>query len=160
LADVLTAPHVVAAIVLCVAGVAKLRSPWTAASALGVRSGVIRAFSIYELALGAGALAWSVLSPLLAVTYAGLAVLTLVLARRSESCGCFGAGDAPASAAQSALSFVLALACAGPAHGAGWIVGRPLGTAVVLALGVAAAAYGIVVVYSELPPAWRAWSVS
>jgi len=160
LADALTVPQVVAALVLCAAGVAKLRSPRTAATALGVPVGLIRAFSIYELALGAGALGWTVLSPLLALTYAGLAALTFVLARRAQSCGCFGEGDAPASGAQSVLSLGLALVSVAPAHGVGWLVDRAPGSAVVLVLGVVAAAYGIVIAYSNFAPAWRAWSAS
>jgi hypothetical protein len=160
LADALTVPHMVAALVLCAAGLAKLRSPGTGATALGIPAGLIRAFSVYELALGAGVLVWPVLSPLLALTYLGLAGLTLVLARRAQSCGCFGGGDAPASRAQSLLNLVLALVCAGPSHGVGWLLDRPPGPAAVLVLGVAAAAYGIVVAYAELPAAWRAWSAT
>jgi hypothetical protein len=158
LADALTVPHAVAAIVLCVAGVAKLRAPRTAATALGVPAALIRAFALYELALGAGALGWSALSPLLALTYLGLAALTLVLGRRAQACGCFGEGDAPASALQSAISALLAVAAVAPAHGAGWLLARPPASAVVLVLGIVAAAYAIVVAYAELPPAWRAWS--
>jgi hypothetical protein len=160
LADALTVPHAVAALVLCAAGVAKLRSPRTAATALGVPVGLIRAFSIYELALGAGALRWTVLSPLLALTYAGLAALTFVLARRAQSCGCFGEGDATASRAQSLISLVLALVCVGPSHGVGWLLARPPGPAAVLVIGVITAAYGTVVAYAEIPAAWRAWSAS
>jgi hypothetical protein len=160
LADALTVPHAVAALVLCAAGLAKLRSPATAATALGISTGWIRAFSIYELALGAAALVWPVLSPLMALTYAGLAALTFRLARRAQSCGCFGEGDAPASRAQSLLSLVLALVCAGPSHGGGWLLDRPPGPAAVLVLGVIAAAYGTVVAYAEIPAAWRAWSAT
>jgi hypothetical protein len=160
LADALTVPHVVAAIVLCVAGMAKLRSPATAATALGVPAGLVRSFSVYELALGAGALAWPVLSPLVAFTFVGLAMLTLVLARRAEACGCFGEGDAPASGVQSVLSVVLALASLAPAHDIGWVFARPPGSAAVLLAGIAAAVYGTVVAYSEIPPAWRAWGAS
>ena len=160
MADALSVPHAVAALVLCAAGVAKLRSPRTAATALGVPAGVIRAFSIYELALGAAALGWTMLSPLLALTYAALAVLTFVLGRRAQSCGCFGEGDVPASVAHSALSLALALVSVAPAHGAGWLVDRAPGSAVVLVLGVVGAAYGVVVAYSNFAPAWRAWSAS
>ncbi len=160
MADALTVPHAVAAIVLCVAGVAKLRAPRTAAAALGVPAGLIRAFAVYEVALGAGALAWSALSPPLALTYLGLAALTLVLGRRVQACGCFGEGDAPASPVQSAISVLLALAAVAPAHGAGWLLARPPASAAVLVAGIAAAAYAIVVAYAELPPAWRAWSLS
>jgi hypothetical protein len=158
LADALTVPHAVAAIVLCVAGIAKLRTPGTAARAVGLPSWLVRAFAGTELALGAAALRWPDVSPLMAVTYAGLALLTFRLARRSASCGCFGEGDAPASVAQSILSVVLATVSAAPAHGASWIAGRPLPTALVLVLGTAAAAYGTVVAYAEIPMAWRAWS--
>lgn len=160
MADALTVPHAVAALVLCAAGLAKLRSPRTAATALGIPAGWIRAFSVYELALGAGALAWPALSPLLALTYAGLAALTLVLARRAQSCGCFGEGDVPVSRAQSLLSLLLALVCAGPSHGVSWLLHRPPAPAAVLVLGVAAATYGTVVAYAELPAAWRAWSAT
>jgi hypothetical protein len=160
LADALTVPHAVAALVLCAAGGAKLRSPRTAATALGVPVDLIRAFSVYELALGAGALGWTALSPLLAFTYAGLATLTFVLARRAQSCGCFGEGDAPASIAQSILGLGLALVAVAPAHGAGWLVNRAPSSAVVLVIGVVGAAYGVVVAYSNFPAAWRAWSAS
>ncbi len=160
MADALTVPHAVAAIVLCVAGIAKLRSPGTAATALGVPPGLVRAFSVYELALGAGALAWTVLSPLLALTYLGLAGLTAVLARRAQSCGCFGEGDAPASVVQSVLSVALALASVAAAHDIGWLFARPPGSAAVLAMGIVAAVYGTVVAYSEIPLAWRAWGAS
>jgi hypothetical protein len=101
-----------------------------------------------------------VLSPLLALTYAGLAALTFVLARRAQACGCFGEGDAPASGVQSILSLGLALVSVAPARPIGWLVDRAPGTAAVLVLGVVAAAYGIVVAYSEIAPAWRAWSAS
>ena len=101
---------------------------------------------------------------LLAVTYAGLGGLTLALSRRRASCGCFGEGDEPASAAQSALSAILAAvtlaAAVAGVHGAGWIAGRPPQIAIVLALGAVTAAYGTVVAYAEIPAAWRAWSAS
>jgi hypothetical protein len=164
LAEALTGPHAVAAVVLCIAGIAKLRSPATAAAALAVRPVLVRSFALGELALGAAALLSPApaLSALLAATYAGLAGLTLVLARRSQACGCFGEGETPASISQSVLSGALALICAAAAvaqpHGLGWILGRPAGTAAVLVFGTAGAVYGTVIAYSELPLAWRSWS--
>jgi hypothetical protein len=164
LADALTGPHAVAAIVLGIAGLAKLRSPATAAAALAVRPALIRCFALLELGLGAAALVSPApaLSALLAVTYLALAALTLVLARRSAACGCFGEGQTPASISQSILSVVLALVCAAAAvlapHALGWILARPAGTAAVLVVGTAGAVYGTVVAYSELPLAWRSWS--
>ncbi|MGI8712157.1 MAG: hypothetical protein ACR2NR_03040 [Solirubrobacteraceae bacterium] len=164
MAGSLTVAQAVAAIVLCVAGATKLRAPRTAAEALSVPIGLIRAFSVYELVLGAIVLLTGAraAAALLGLTYVGLAALTLRLARRCAACGCFGEGDAPASIAQSALSAALALvafaAAIGGSHGAGWILGRPLGSGVVLVLGIAASVYGTVVAYAELPLAWRAWS--
>lgn len=158
MADAMTVPHAVAAIVLCVAGIAKLRSPLTAARTLSVAPNLVRAFAVYELALGAGALVWAALSPLLALTFLGLAALTAVLGRRAQSCGCFGEGDAPASLAQSLLSVVLALVSIAGAHGVAWLIARPPAPAAVLILGIGAAAYATVVAYAEIPLAWRAWS--
>jgi hypothetical protein len=160
LADALTVPHAVAAIVLCVAGLAKLRAPGAAATAVGAPVALVRVFAAYEVALGIAALVWPPVSPLLALTYLGLAVLTFSLARRAGSCGCFGEGDAPASVAQSLLSVALALVSVAPAHAVTWVAGRPAPSAIVLVLGIGAAAYGTVVAYAEVPPAWRAWSAS
>ncbi len=97
---------------------------------------------------------------LLALTYLGLAGLTAVLARRAQSCGCFGEGDVPASIVQSVLSVVLALASVAPTHDVGWVFARPAGSAAVLVAGIVAAVYGTVVAYSQIPPAWRAWGAS
>ena len=157
-------PHVVAALVLAVAGVAKLRSPRAAAEAVKLPVALVRAFAAGELILAALAVLtaslWS--SVLMAVLYAGFALLTLRLAREGSSCGCFGAEEYPASVGQSLLSAVLAVitalgAVAGP-HTAAQILGRPPGTVTVLTLGAAGAAYGIVLAYAELPALWRSWS--
>jgi hypothetical protein len=167
--EALSGPFVIAALALCVAGVAKLRSPDPAAEALRAaglpsRSWVIRTFATAELALGAyAALSASVVAAVgVASLYAGFAGLTLVLHRRHAACGCFGAGEAPASPGQSAISAALAATAAATAiwhaHGLRWIVSRPPGTAAPLALGIAGAVFALVVAYSELPAAWSAWS--
>jgi hypothetical protein len=169
LAEALTAPLAIAALVLCAAGGAKLRSPVTAARALSAPATLIRGFSVYELVLGAATLVTgaAALAVLLALTYLGLAALTLVtlvLARRSQACGCFGEGDAPASPVHTALSAILGLTAAAAAatgtHGIGWILGRPVMSAAVLIIGIVGAAYGTVAAYSLLPAAWRAWSTA
>jgi hypothetical protein len=163
-ANALTVPHAVAALVLCVAGLAKLRSPAGAAGAVGLAPGPVRVFAVAELGLGAWALAdaTAVASLLMAGLYAGFAALTLGLARAGESCGCFGARGSPASPLQSLLSIALAgasaLAAGGGTHAAGWIFGRPPGFVTLLVLGTAGAVYGIVLAYSELPLLWRSWS--
>lgn len=167
--EALSGPFAIAALALCVAGVAKLRSPNPAAEALRAaglpsRPWLIRAFAAAELALGAyAALSASTAAAIaVAVTYAGFAGLTLVLHRRRAACGCFGAGEAPASPAQSAISAALAAAAAATAiwhaHGVRWIVARPPATAGALAIGIAGAVFALVVAYSELPAAWSAWS--
>jgi len=164
LANALTVPHAVAAIVLGVAGLAKLRSPRAAARAVGLAPSAIRAFAAGELALGV----WALLAPvavssaLMAMLYAGFAGLTLALSRAGAACGCFGDEGAPASPIQSLVSAALALLCAvcalaGP-RALGWILGRPAGTVTVLLLGTAGAVYGTVLAYSELPLLWRSWS--
>jgi hypothetical protein len=164
MADALSIPHAVAALVLCVAGLAKLRSPGAAARAVGLGPASIRAFAAFEVALGA----WALLaaapegSALMAAVYAGFAVLTLVLSRAGAPCGCFGEERAPASPIQSLVSAALALVCAvcaaGAPHALGWILSRPAGTVTVLVLGTAGAVYGTVLAYSELPLMWRSWS--
>ncbi len=169
MAQALSAPFLVTALVLCAAGVAKLRSPTGAARALAVAGlpagvGLVRAFAGGELALGT----WSLLHPSprsaagVASVYAGFCVLALVLARRRAACGCFGDGDAPASVVHSVLSGTLGLvavaAAIAQAHGIGWILGSGVARAGVLTVGIAGSAYAIVLAYTHLPQAWSAWS--
>jgi len=165
-ADALTAPMAVAAVVLVIAGVAKLRAPAPAVAALrelGLPAAAlpIRAFAAGEIALGVWALVapTSIVAIALACCYATFAGLALMLARRRAACGCFGEGDFPASRVQALLSAVLSLACAAAAvwspHG---LLDRPAGQAVVLVIGIAAAAYATVLAYIQLPAAWSAWS--
>ena len=164
MASALTVPHAVAALLLCVAGVAKLRSPAAAARAVGVAPAAIRVFAILELGLGGWALLSADLtsSALMAALYAAFAAVTIGLGRRGAPCGCFGSDEAPSSSIQSTVSAVLALVSiaglAASAHGASWILERPLGTVTVLVMGTAGAVYGTVLAYSELPLLWRAWS--
>jgi hypothetical protein len=169
MAQALTPPFLVAAFVLCVAGVAKLRAPATATRALAVlglpaRSGLVRALAAGEVALGL----WCVASPgrlaagAMACLYALFAGLALVLGRRQASCGCFGDGEVPASAAQSILSAVLSLvalaAILSVPHGLHWVLQRPALYAALLVVGTAGAVYGTVLAYTEMPLAWGSWS--
>lgn len=166
MADALTAPFAVAAIVLVVAGVAKLRAPAPAVGALrelGLPAGqpAIRSFAALEVALGIWALAGPTAGGAIALAccYAVFAALALLLAARRASCGCFGEAEFPASRFQALLSGVLAIACGAAAvwspHG---LVDRPAGQAVVLIVGIAASAYATVLAYTQLPAAWSAWS--
>jgi hypothetical protein len=162
-------PFLVAALTLCVAGVAKLRAPATAAAALiplglPAQRSLIRAFALCELALGAVAAVHPTpaLAGAVAALYAGFAVLAVALARRGAACGCFGESNAPASLGQAAISGALALVAAAAATngalGATWILGRSPMVALSLILGLAAAVGATVVALSELPAAWNAWS--
>jgi hypothetical protein len=165
---ILTTPIAVAAIVLAVAGAAKLRSPdgarhALAAAGLSVPGAAVRTIACAELALAALVLLvpGRATSALLAAMYAVLALVARTLTRRGAACGCFGGDDVPATAAHVWLSAVLALiaaaAVAWPAHGIAWLLATSPGVAGPLALGVAGAAYATVLAYTELPSAWSAW---
>jgi hypothetical protein len=169
MASALTPPFTVAALVLCVAGVAKLRSPRGAVRALRVAgvpmgTGVVRALAVVEVAVGLSALVdpRPLAAGAMALLYAGFCGFSLLLARRRAECGCFGESDAPASSVQSAMSAVLSgvalAALAGGVHGIGWLLGNAgIGQGAVAVAGIAAAAYATVLVYTELPRAWAAW---
>lgn len=158
-----------AALVLGAAGAAKLRSPWNAVratGAIGLRMGTIavRALGFGELVLCGASLVHpsAATAGALACAYGLFAGVSLLLHRRQAACGCFGEGDAPASLVQSASSLVLALigvaAAAAPPHGIGWLLHRSPAIAAVLAAGIAACAYAVVLVYTVLTPAWSSWS--
>ncbi|HJS94610.1 MAG TPA: MauE/DoxX family redox-associated membrane protein [Solirubrobacteraceae bacterium] len=154
MSQALTPPFLVAALVLCVAGVAKLRVSRRAMGALGVG----------EVALGAACLVHPArsLALALAVLYASFTVVAEVLRRRRLACGCFGENDFPVSLAHviaSGLlgSLALAAAIAGP-RGLGWLAGGSAVEAVVLLIATAGAAYAAVLVYTAVPRAWAGWS--
>jgi hypothetical protein len=168
----LTPPYAVAALVLCIAGVAKLRAPHGATRALTTlglpgSAALVRLGALAEVAIGA----WSLIHPtalsaaLVALLYTVFCGASVLLARRHADCGCFGEASAaaPASALQSLLSGALALVAAAAAvagaHGIGWILGSAGAMiGVVAVLGLAAAVYAAVLVYTALPQAWAAWS--
>jgi hypothetical protein len=168
-AQALSGPFLIAALTLCAAGIAKVRSPAAAAEALRAArlpasAGLIRVFAVGELALGAFAAvsADAGAAAALAVVYAGFAVLVLILRRQEASCGCFGTTGAPASRSQAVISAALALVSAAAAasgtHGASWILDRSPLIAMTLVLGIGSAVFATVVAYSELPAAWKAWT--
>jgi hypothetical protein len=167
--EILSVPLAAAALVLCAAGTAKLRSPTgavRAVRALGAHAspGLIRALGVLEFALGA----WCLVSPgpraaaVAACMYAAFAAVARALASRQASCGCFSDSDLPASAAQCLLSVVLAAVCVAGAvrtpRALEWMLARPAGLAGSLVLAVVGCAYAIVTAYTLLPSAWSAWS--
>ena len=169
MAQALTPPFCLAALVLCLAGAGKLRSPQAAAgaaSALGLpSSGVaVRTLALLELILGGLGLVHPsrLAAGAIGCLYLIFCGLSLALVRRRADCGCFGQTAAPASGVGGLLSALLAavaiIATALSAHGLGWVFGRPAAQAGVLLLSLAASAYGVVLVYTELPGACAAWS--
>ncbi len=167
MSEALAPPFLVGSLVLCIAGLAKLRAPATAAAALGLgRVGPysIRALAVGELALGAACVIHPtrVLAVALAAAYAVFATVAVVLKRRRAACGCFGDNDLPVSPAHVVASELLgtvavAAAVASP-RGLGWMASQPAGIAGVLAVGIAAATYATVLVYTDVPRSWAAWS--
>ena len=168
MAQALSGPFLIAALTLCVAGVAKLRSPAAALSTLRAAhlpggTVAIRVFAGGEVTLGiVAALSPRTISAVaLACLYAGFAALALVLHRRGAACGCFGDARTPASPSQSAISAALAAVCAVAAAsrppGVTWILERSPAIATCLVIGISGAVFATVVAYSELPSAWRAW---
>lgn len=114
--DVITGAFQIAAVVIAVSGLAKLRSPGPFAALLrsiGLPGGPLtaRVAGLVELVLGAAAVL--VGGPVLAAAV-GAAYLVfagaIVAARRSgtESCGCFGAASAPPSAVHLVVNLLAA----------------------------------------------------
>lgn len=169
MSEALAGPMLAAAALLCLSGAAKLRAPATAATAvgmLGLRVGpsTVRGLAAGECAAGLGALLTPSrpLAVVVAAAYAAFVAVTLALRRARASCGCFGDSGAPASGSGAALSAALAAVCAlaavGGPHGLGWVLGLPAATAATLSVGVAGCVAALVLVYTELPAAWAAWS--
>jgi hypothetical protein len=165
--EALAPPFLVASLVLCVAGLAKLRAPAVAAAAL--RTGrvgpyLIRALAVGEIALGAACAIHPTRASgaVLAGAYASFAGVAAALRRGRAACGCFGDDDLPVSLAHVIASGLLgalaaAAAVASP-HGLSWLASRPAVTAGVLAVGIATATYATVLAYTVVPRAWVAWS--
>ena len=98
----------------------------------------------------------------LAALYALFATVAVVLRRRRVACGCFGDDDLPVSLAHVIASELLCAVAVAAAlmspRGLTWLADQPGPTAVALAAGVAGAVYATVLVYTQLPAAWSAWS--
>jgi hypothetical protein len=169
MAEVLTPIFATAALIVCLAGAAKLRSPGGAARALrtlglpGNRL-LVRGLAVGEVALGLACAIdpRPVLAGGLACLYGIFATVAFALIRKRADCGCFGETDIPASVLQSALSAALALGAllsvVWTPHGLGWVLDRSGATAVVLVVGIGGAVYASVMAYTVLPQAWGAWS--
>ncbi|MBV9940676.1 MAG: hypothetical protein JO262_01005 [Solirubrobacterales bacterium] len=167
--EALTPPFIVAALLLCVAGALKLRSPHGAAGAvralgLPVRAWTVPVLAAGELVLGAACAVHPTRAAIavLAGTYAMFAGVAAVLVGRGAACGCFGEDETPVSAvhwmASAGLGAVALGAAVAGGHGLGWVLGRPAPQAAALVIGIAGALYTLVLVYTVVPRAWTAWS--
>jgi hypothetical protein len=165
--EALTVPFATAAVVLCIAGLAKLRSPASAVRALVVlglpaRAGVVRALAVGEVIVGAACVLHpaALTAGAMACLYATFCAVSFALVRQGGSCGCFG-DETSASLLQSGLSATLTglalIAAVAPPHGVGWLLTRPPAFLIVIAFAVAGSAYAAVLAYTELPRAWGAW---
>jgi hypothetical protein len=160
----------VPAAVLVVAGVAKLRSPAAAASALrsaGLPSGRGRARAVgaVEVLVGASALALPsrpslALAAALYAALAWFAVRLLRLPDAVESCGCFG-GDAPPSRVHAVYdagaALLIALAALSPPPGVAELAARAPVAGIGLVVACATAAYAMTLVLGQLPAAVAAY---
>jgi len=151
----LAGPYVVAAALLALGGVLKLRRPAPTARALreaglGRLAPFARAMGAAEVATGLAALAVdsAVAAGLMAACYAGFAgFVALALTRPAPvgGCGCFGEADSPPSAVHLVLDATLAAVAAAVAAGPGGmslptaVSGQPLGGVPFVALAVVAA---------------------
>jgi hypothetical protein len=160
----LTPPFLVACLVLCLAGLAKLRAPETAAAGLGLRRRSVRVLAGGEFAIGAVcALEPSHLGAgVVAAVYAMFALVAVVLMRRRVACGCFGDNDFRVTRAHVIASELLAALAAAAAlttpRGVGWLAGQSGLRGAALVAGVAGAVYAVALVYTAVPRAWATWS--
>ena len=159
------AAYATAAVVLVLAGGAKVLKPHDTARALRTAglpasSFAVRAGSVVEVAVGLTALltANRIAAALLATSYAALAgfvVVALVRRLPLSTCGCLGEPDTPPTVAHAVLDVALAAAASvavvRPVHGV-WeqLTGHPAQAIVLVAL-VAVAVQLVVTALSVLP---------
>jgi uncharacterized membrane protein HdeD (DUF308 family) len=150
--QLLAAPYLAAAALLVVAGGPKVVDPLPLVRALrsaGLPAGrgLVRAFAVSEVVIGALALVQPgrVPAALVALAYAAFtAFVGLALARGGvlESCGCFGKADTPPTRAHLAVTAALAVAAgalaAFPPQGPVWTPAALTAPATAVLLGFAA----------------------
>jgi len=170
--DAIAPPFFLAASLLLVSGALKLVRPRATAQAL-LDAGLPRSRAVAR-GLGAGecaAAAFAAWAPArggalaLAIVYLAFASFVGYVLRThptAGSCGCAGSKAVPPSLLHLGLDVVAAaaglayLAEHGPSAGV-WFAGLGWGSVPVLA-GLALAGWLVVVVVTEVPPAWRAWT--
>jgi hypothetical protein len=173
LADALTPVAISLSALLVVSGVAKLRDPTGSAALLATAQipggcRLVALLGAAELALGVVGLAAPsrASGALLAAAYLMFALISARALRAGaagESCGCFGATDAPLSRAHvvaNVAAAIAALACSasGSPHGVVWLAQQGLGVAAIALLACAAATTAWYAVFTLLPQALSAWA--
>jgi hypothetical protein len=173
LVDALTPVAISLSALLAVSGVAKLRDPTRSAALLAtarIPGGprLVRLLGAGEVALGAVGLAAPsrVSGALLAGAYLAFAVVSARALRAGaggDSCGCFGAADAPLSRTHVVANVGAGIAAlisvaAGAPHGVAWVVEQGVGVAVIALLAAAAATAAWYAIFTLLPELWSAWS--
>jgi hypothetical protein len=149
-------PYLAAALLLVVAGAAKVRDPGDLATAAPVGRGTVRALAGAELVLGLVAVLRpsTVVAALVALSYVGFAGYVTWLRAVGgalATCGCFGAVDTAPTRAHVVVDLALAAAAASVAAGpvGGWLPdvldGQPGGgwPLVLTAPAIALLAYGV-----------------
>jgi hypothetical protein len=149
-------PYLAAAVLLVLAGAAKVRDPGDLATAAPVGPGIVRALAAGELVLGVLAIVRpsTATAALVALSYAAFATYVLWLRATGgplATCGCFGAVDTAPTRTHVAVDLALAVSASVVAVGdvGGWLpdllTGQPgggwplVGTAAAIAL----LAYGV-----------------
>jgi hypothetical protein len=159
-----------AALLLTIAGAAKIASPYLAQASLsgaGIRlpRALVRVLGAAEVSVGAAAiLAPNTITALAAaLAYAGFCafIVRLLRAEGGGLCGCFGGAGSEASPVHLALNAaalaVCAVAAASPPHGPDWVFARDPLVAVAICIGVGAATYASYVLFTAFPRAWRSY---
>jgi hypothetical protein len=160
-----------AALLLAIAGAAKVVSPYPARgslSAAGIRVPLVavRVVGAGEAAVGAAALVepGTVTALAAALAYGGFCVFTVRLLRATGGevdCGCFGAAGSEAGPVHLVLNgvafAVCLLAATAPPPGPGWVLAHAPLTTVAICAGVGAAAYASYLVFTAFPRAWRSY---
>jgi len=160
----------IAAGLMLVAGVAKLRAPASAFEALagvGLPASIALAGGVGAIETCLGAVCLIFPSPIGLGTLAGAYLLLAVAlsaqwkrGERQAPCGCFGESSAPAHRGHLALNLSCAAlagaAALGPPPGLAWTMGQGL-PSLALAGGVACSVYLIVVGLTLLPDSWRTY---
>jgi hypothetical protein len=161
-----------AAVLLVIAGAAKIASPYMAQASLSTAGlpaplDVVRALALGEAAVGAAALLEpsTITAALAALAYGVFCLFTLRLLRMADAgidCGCFGGAGSEVGGVHVALNAAALAVCAtaavAPPPDLGWVLHRTPLTAIAVCVGTGAIAYASFLAFTVLPRAWQSYS--